>query len=336
MWYEAQTTGQKPSSRAGHAMTRVDNHLYVFGGCRRSSFLNDLFVLNTDTMTWSKSPASANTPKARAYHTLTADSKSKSLFLFGGNDDQNSMSELHVFNVAQQQWWSPNTSGNAPSARIGASSLFVHPDGGEGGGRMVLASHPLTLGYKPAPISKTERVGLFCHTLRTWNRFFLAVGITATERRTFTSMMCMSWILARGIGVLRRPRHYRRHLVLGCRWLWPRTEATWCSAVETRTRTLSRTPGCWAGNSPDSNWCLRRPRTRTQDRWVRVPRRHQLWPICLACLRIQTRTRWNMANPTAKAMRQRKTTRHLRVRSPSEQAELNIWSRCSQFCTVRC
>jgi hypothetical protein len=35
-------------------MARIDKHLYVFGGCRRSSFLNDLFALNTETMTWSK------------------------------------------------------------------------------------------------------------------------------------------------------------------------------------------------------------------------------------------------------------------------------------------
>jgi hypothetical protein len=52
--YEAQTSGQKPGPRSGHAMARIDKHLYVFGGCRRSSFLNDLFALNTETMTWSK------------------------------------------------------------------------------------------------------------------------------------------------------------------------------------------------------------------------------------------------------------------------------------------
>lgn len=67
-------------------MARIDKHLYVFGGCRRSSFLNDLFVLNTETMTWSKPSggSAAHAPKARAYHTFTADSKTKSLFLFGG------------------------------------------------------------------------------------------------------------------------------------------------------------------------------------------------------------------------------------------------------------
>jgi hypothetical protein len=49
------------------------------------------------------------------------------------------MSELHVFNTQTEQWWSPNTSGAAPSARIGASALFVQPDGGaEGGGRLVI------------------------------------------------------------------------------------------------------------------------------------------------------------------------------------------------------
>ena len=201
VWYEAQTSGQKPGPRSGHAMARIGNKIYVFGGasnfhlahsayscltraeiaavplvtaswhlqaaqrtdwrsalhagCRRASFLNDLTVLDTEIMTWSRPEPKGTPPKARAYHTLTADPASGSLFLFGGNDDENSHPELqattvpssahfqltltmrgmcrHVLSTqaATPEWWSPNTSGAAPSSRIGASAMFIN-------GRLVL------------------------------------------------------------------------------------------------------------------------------------------------------------------------------------------------------
>ena len=107
-------------------MARIGKSVYVFGGCRRASFLNDLVVLNTETMRWAKPTMRGPMPKARAYHTLTADPDGGALYLFGGNDDQNSMSELHVLNTGEDRWWQPNTSGMAPSARIGAASVFIN------------------------------------------------------------------------------------------------------------------------------------------------------------------------------------------------------------------
>ena len=47
-------------------------------------------------MTWSRPEPKGTPPKARAYHTLTADPASGSLFLFGGNDDENSHPELQA------------------------------------------------------------------------------------------------------------------------------------------------------------------------------------------------------------------------------------------------
>ena len=68
----------------------------LHAGCRRASFLNDLTVLDTEIMTWSRPEPKGTPPKARAYHTLTADPASGSLFLFGGNDDENSHPELQA------------------------------------------------------------------------------------------------------------------------------------------------------------------------------------------------------------------------------------------------
>ena len=35
VWYEAQTSGQKPGPRSGHAMARIANKIYVFGGASK-------------------------------------------------------------------------------------------------------------------------------------------------------------------------------------------------------------------------------------------------------------------------------------------------------------
>ena len=35
VWYEAQTSGQKPGPRSGHAMARIGNKIYVFGGASK-------------------------------------------------------------------------------------------------------------------------------------------------------------------------------------------------------------------------------------------------------------------------------------------------------------
>ena len=49
VWYEVQTQGARPCPRSGHAMTRVGADIFVFGGCRRTSFLNDLTVRSHKT-----------------------------------------------------------------------------------------------------------------------------------------------------------------------------------------------------------------------------------------------------------------------------------------------
>jgi hypothetical protein len=68
--------------------------------CLGSGFLDDLFVLDTELMTWKGGKAvlagSSARPKGRAYHTLTADPKTSSLYLLGGNNEEESLPDLHV------------------------------------------------------------------------------------------------------------------------------------------------------------------------------------------------------------------------------------------------
>ena len=78
--------------------------------------MNDLTVLDTETMEWSRAPVVSKGPKGapagRAYHTLTAVEGSAagecSLFLFGGNNEEQSFG-----------------GGNNPAATLPPSSAVV-------------------------------------------------------------------------------------------------------------------------------------------------------------------------------------------------------------------
>jgi N-acetylneuraminic acid mutarotase len=203
IWYDAQTTGPKPCPRSGHAMARLGCHVYVFGGFyARSGFMGDLFVLDTEVMTWKKIEVEGGTgggggggggggrgsrrgsrsspparkrkkmgraaaaagggvevaataaaaaaatagmagvlPAGRAYHTLTADPGTPgggSLYLLGGNNEEESLPDLHVFNTDTASWWQPNVSGEVPSARIGASAALIPSNSGSSEGAQLV------------------------------------------------------------------------------------------------------------------------------------------------------------------------------------------------------
>jgi hypothetical protein len=53
-WFRPQTTGSPPPPRAAHTANIVGQKLYIFGGNNGSIRLNDLYSLDTQTMTWKK------------------------------------------------------------------------------------------------------------------------------------------------------------------------------------------------------------------------------------------------------------------------------------------
>jgi hypothetical protein len=53
VWRKVAVNGSPPTGRSGHASTLVaDKHLLVVGGCQNTLFLNDVHVLQLETMTW--------------------------------------------------------------------------------------------------------------------------------------------------------------------------------------------------------------------------------------------------------------------------------------------
>lgn len=71
-WRKVECTGDAPTPRSGHAVTSVDNIMFLFGGIDFSeeAVYNDLYILNTDTWEWSYVGEAGEEVVARNSHSL--------------------------------------------------------------------------------------------------------------------------------------------------------------------------------------------------------------------------------------------------------------------------
>ncbi len=84
-WRIVETVGARPSARASHSSTFLNEtqELIIFGGWNGTRRLNDLYVLDTNTSTWSTPLIGGLSPHPRAGMTLT--NIGETIYLFGGN-----------------------------------------------------------------------------------------------------------------------------------------------------------------------------------------------------------------------------------------------------------
>ncbi|CAO0795739.1 unnamed protein product [Mucor circinelloides] len=124
-WSRALTYGRCPSRPLrAHSANLVGEYLYVFGGCDMKTCFNSLYVLDMDTLTWSKPRTFGDMPPPCRAHSCTTverdiggGKKSYSLYVFGGGDGPNYFNDLYVLNIDTLTWSKPKTQGEAPSPR---------------------------------------------------------------------------------------------------------------------------------------------------------------------------------------------------------------------------
>mmetsp|Transcript_19854 Transcript_19854/g.64594 ORF Transcript_19854/g.64594 Transcript_19854/m.64594 type:complete len:632 (+) Transcript_19854:58-1953(+) len=103
------------SGRASHSATVVGkNKLVVFGG-RRQALLNDVHVLNTDTMKFHTPAVKGSCPPRELHGSCAVREK---IFVFGGSSNV-LHSDLYSLDFETMQWTPTTTYGIAPSARRG-------------------------------------------------------------------------------------------------------------------------------------------------------------------------------------------------------------------------
>ena len=123
VWSKPKISGQKPSARACHTMSRVGRKLYMFGGYDGEKCFNDVEILDLDTMTWIQPSVSGQVPMARNAHTMTV--LGAKLYLFGGHSGNKHLKDLHIFDTETLTWTEPNVFGNPPKGLRGHTANLI-------------------------------------------------------------------------------------------------------------------------------------------------------------------------------------------------------------------
>ncbi|XP_038072124.1 kelch domain-containing protein 2-like [Patiria miniata] len=109
-WSYVKSERHRPCPRAAHAVAVIGNRGYVFGGRFEDVRMNDLHVLNLDSMEWvgSIQPASEDIPTGRSWHCM-APVSDRHLLVYGGYSsgrptDCKPLNDVWVFDVENHTW----------------------------------------------------------------------------------------------------------------------------------------------------------------------------------------------------------------------------------------
>eukprot|EP01118_Nematostelium_gracile_P014914 TRINITY_DN5893_c0_g1_i1.p1 TRINITY_DN5893_c0_g1~~TRINITY_DN5893_c0_g1_i1.p1 ORF type:complete len:479 (-),score=121.39 TRINITY_DN5893_c0_g1_i1:67-1503(-) len=127
-WNRPSVTGPAPTARCAHTTCACGDDagsfkLLIFGGWNGTRMLNDLHILYTERMTWSRPITTGSTPGQRAGHTMT--SVGTKLFIFGGGDGYHYLNDLHLLDTETMAWSQAYVTGTSPAARSRHTATLI-------------------------------------------------------------------------------------------------------------------------------------------------------------------------------------------------------------------
>ncbi|ONI04263.1 hypothetical protein PRUPE_6G312400 [Prunus persica] len=125
-WTQPECTGTPPSPRESHTATLVgDEKLVVFGGSGegKGNYLNDLHVLDLNTMRWTSPEVKSDIPVPRDSHSSLA--IGKKLLVYGGDRGDRYYGGVDVFDMDTLTWSRLAVQGSSPGARAGHAAVSV-------------------------------------------------------------------------------------------------------------------------------------------------------------------------------------------------------------------
>ncbi|AED93708.1 acyl-CoA binding protein 5 [Arabidopsis thaliana] len=124
-WSILKTYGKPPISRGGQSVTLVGKSLVIFGGQdAKRSLLNDLHILDLDTMTWEEIDAVGSPPTPRSDHAAAVHAE-RYLLIFGGGSHATCFDDLHVLDLQTMEWSRHTQQGDAPTPRAGHAGVTI-------------------------------------------------------------------------------------------------------------------------------------------------------------------------------------------------------------------
>ncbi|KAA8536858.1 hypothetical protein F0562_029336 [Nyssa sinensis] len=124
-WSTLKTYGNPPVSRGGQSVTLVGTSLVIFGGQDANrSLLNDLHILDLETMTWDEIDTLGVPPSPRSDHAAAVHAE-RYLLIFGGGSHATCFNDLHVLDLQAMEWSRPTQQGDIPTPRAGHAGVTV-------------------------------------------------------------------------------------------------------------------------------------------------------------------------------------------------------------------
>ncbi|KAI9305180.1 hypothetical protein BJ944DRAFT_162201 [Cunninghamella echinulata] len=123
-WSRTITYGRVPSKPLrAHTANMIGEMMYVFGGCNQKTTFSHLYILDMDTLTWSRPRTFGDCPPPCRAHScnvvevLEGKQKASYLYVFGGGDGPKYYNELYILNVDTLTWTKPQIKGDIVSPR---------------------------------------------------------------------------------------------------------------------------------------------------------------------------------------------------------------------------
>ncbi|KAK9054803.1 hypothetical protein SSX86_025882 [Deinandra increscens subsp. villosa] len=124
-WSPMKTYGKPPVSRGGQSVTLVGANVVIFGGQDGNrTLLNDLHILDLETMTWDEIDTIGVSPSPRSDHAAAVHAE-RYLLIFGGGTHATCFNDLHVLDLKTMEWSRPSQQGEIPSPRAGHAGVTV-------------------------------------------------------------------------------------------------------------------------------------------------------------------------------------------------------------------
>ncbi|XP_022946643.1 acyl-CoA-binding domain-containing protein 4-like isoform X2 [Cucurbita moschata] len=124
-WSTLKTYGKPPVSRGGQSVTLVGTSLVIFGGQdAKRTLLNDLHILDLETLTWDEIDAVGAPPSPRSDHAAAVHAE-RYLLIFGGGSHATCFNDLHVLDLQAMEWSRPTQQGDIPTPRAGHAGVTV-------------------------------------------------------------------------------------------------------------------------------------------------------------------------------------------------------------------
>ncbi|KAF9113034.1 hypothetical protein BGX27_002340 [Mortierella sp. AM989] len=224
-WSQPKTFGSIPPPCRAHSSTLVDNkRLFIFGGGDGPHYFNELYMLDTDTLTWTNPQTTGSRPCRRRAHTTCF--YNNCIYVFGGGDGVQALNDTYRLDLTTMRWSELKTTGTPPMSRGYHTSNLIKSHfivyGGSDGHECFSDVHVLDLDTKVwTKIDINRALPRLSHTSTQVGSYLFVVGGHDGSRYSsdvlMLNLVTWSWETRRVYGIPPAGRGYHALLLYDSR-----------------------------------------------------------------------------------------------------------------------